>query len=80
MKGLILLEQARKAGLVVRAEGDHLVVLGRRRKERLARRLLDHKDEVLAALQEESAPSADDGTWPAERAVFEALHLKGLVP
>jgi hypothetical protein len=50
MEGLILLNRAREAGLAVAAEGDKLVIRGPRRAESLARLLIEHKPEVLAAL------------------------------
>ena len=50
MEGLILLNCAREAGLAVAAEGDKLVIRGPRRAELLARLLIEHKPEVLAAL------------------------------
>jgi hypothetical protein len=62
MDGLALLQQARAAGLAVRAEGDRLCVRGPRRAEALVRLLLDHKAEVLAAL----APAAPVTVTPAE--------------
>lgn len=61
--GLTLLVEARRAGLEVRAEGDRLVVRGPRRLEPLARRLLEHKAEVLAVLR----PCPTCGTTPGER-------------
>jgi hypothetical protein len=51
MDGLNLLAEARKAGLVVRAEGPRLVVRGPRDQEALAKRLLSQKAEVLALLR-----------------------------
>jgi hypothetical protein len=50
MDGLILLNRAREAGLAVAAEGDKLVIRGPRRAESVARLLIEHKPEVLAAL------------------------------
>jgi hypothetical protein len=50
MDALTLLQQARAAGLTVRAQGDRLCIRGPRRAEALARRPLDHKAAVLAAL------------------------------
>ncbi len=55
MAGLTLLEEARAAGLTVRADGEQLVVRGPRSAEVLARALLAQKTAVLAAL----APSPD---------------------
>ncbi len=59
MEGLSLLDRARLAGLKVRADGDHLVVRGRRSQERLARELLAHKAEVMAELDRDQS-----GPWP----------------
>lgn len=50
MDGLTLLNRAREAGLAVAAEGDKLVIRGPRRAESVARLLIEHKPEVLAAL------------------------------
>ena len=61
MDGLSLLDRALLAGLKVRANGDHLVVSGRRSQERLARELLAHKAEVMAELDREQS-----GPWPKE--------------
>ena len=50
MDGLILLDRAQKAGLAVRVEGEKLVIRGPKRAEPLARMLIEHKPDVLAAL------------------------------
>jgi hypothetical protein len=50
MDGLILLNRAREAGLAVEADGNKLVIRGPRRAESVARLLIEHKPEVLAAL------------------------------
>jgi hypothetical protein len=50
MDGVTLLREARAAGLSVAAEGDKLVIRGPRRAEPVARLLLAHKPDVLAAL------------------------------
>ena len=50
MDGMTLLEEARAAGLTVLADGTRLVVRGPRAAEAMARRLLERKVEVLAAL------------------------------
>jgi hypothetical protein len=50
MDGLTLLAEARAAGLKVKAEGTRLVVRGPREAEPVAKRLLAHKAEVMAAL------------------------------
>lgn len=51
MDGVALLSEARDAGLDVLADGERLVVRGPRRAEPVARMLLDHKADVLAALR-----------------------------
>jgi hypothetical protein len=60
MDCLMLLKEARVAGLVVLADGDRLVVRGPRSAAAMAQRLLEHKAEVLRAL---ATPAA--GTIPA---------------
>ena len=50
MDGLILLIEARAAGLIVLADGDRLVIRGPKSADAVARRLLAHKAMVLAAL------------------------------
>jgi hypothetical protein len=50
MDGLTLLRRAREAGLAVKAEGDKLVIRGPKRAAPVARLLIDHKPDVLAAL------------------------------
>jgi hypothetical protein len=50
MDAVRLLAKARGAGLVVRAEGEKLVVCGPRKAEKLALHLLDRKGEVLPLL------------------------------
>lgn len=50
MDGMTLLAEARAAGLEVRADGDRLVVRGPRTRENLARSLLAHKPDVMAAI------------------------------
>ncbi len=67
MEGLSLLSRVRLAGLKVRADGDHLVVRGRRNQDRLARELLAHKVEVMAELATIQA-----GPWPKETVAITA--------
>lgn len=50
MDGLALLTEARAAGLCVAAEGGRLVIRGPRRAEAMARRLMEHKGDVMTAL------------------------------
>jgi hypothetical protein len=69
MDGLTLLRQARDAGLAVESDGDKLVIRGPRRAEVVARLLIEHKPEVIAALAPASTLPAtidlDDGSDPA---------------
>jgi hypothetical protein len=46
MDGLTLVEQARVAGLTVRADGGRLVINGPRRTASVARLLIAHKPDV----------------------------------
>ncbi len=64
MDGIMLLHRAREAGLKIEVEGDKLIVRGPRRLEPLARRLLDRKPEILAAL----GAGAGAGETPAPAA------------
>jgi hypothetical protein len=50
MDGLTLLTDATAAGLTIHVDGDRLVIRGPRAADTLARRLLEHKLEVVAAL------------------------------
>ena len=59
MDSLNLLTIAREAGLTVRADGDRLVVRGPRAAEALAREVLEHKAEVMAALSPPASPQAE---------------------
>jgi hypothetical protein len=59
MDSMTLLAEARTAGIQVLADGDRLVVRGPRAAEALARRLLEHKAEVLARLQPWDPTEAD---------------------
>jgi hypothetical protein len=56
MDSLILLDEARAAGLEVTTDGDRLVVRGPKRCESLARQLLAHKAELLTLLRQETRP------------------------
>ncbi len=56
MDAVVLLQKASAAGLVLRVEGDKLIVRGPRSAEPIVRLLTDHKPAVMAALA--SAPSA----------------------
>jgi len=59
MDGLILLDQARRAGLSVVAEGDRLRIRGPRRAERLALSLIANKVAVLAVLADRTITVAE---------------------
>ncbi|NOS99422.1 MAG: hypothetical protein HOP29_02210 [Phycisphaerales bacterium] len=50
MDGVTLLREAAESGLAVTADDGRLVVRGPRRLEALAKRLIEHKPMVLAAL------------------------------
>jgi hypothetical protein len=56
MDGMTLLEEARSAGLTVRAEGGRLVIRGPKRAADLAHRLLANKDRIIAALDRPDRP------------------------
>ena len=58
MDGLTLLREARRVGLDVAEDRDHLVVRGPRRLEPVALRVLAHKPEVLRALEVERSEVA----------------------
>ncbi len=53
MEAVSLLREAEDAGLVVRVDGDRLVVRGPKSAGAIAERLLDHKAEVIEALSAE---------------------------
>ena len=57
MDGLTQLAEARAAGLSVAAQGGRLVLRGPRRAEAMARRLIEHKGDVMAALARETTPA-----------------------
>ena len=63
----MLLDNARAAGLEVRANGDRLIVRGPRSAEPLARELLGRKVEVLLFLQDPSHPRVSSGPSQADR-------------
>lgn len=67
MDGLALLQKAHEAGLTVKAEGDRLIIRGPRRAEPVARLLIGHKGELLAALRPPSkpSPSVASSEWDA---------------
>ena len=55
MDGLMLLAEARRAGLIVTRDHDRLVIEGPTEAEALARRLLANKSSVLIALDLDSS-------------------------
>jgi hypothetical protein len=57
MEAVALLHRARQAGLVVRRDGDRVIVRGPKRLQHLATQLLDDKAAVLLALEVESDPA-----------------------
>lgn len=59
MDGLTLLDQARRAGLSVVAEGDRLRIRGRRQAEHLALSLIANKVAVLAVLADRTITVAE---------------------
>lgn len=64
MDVLTLLSEARKAGLMVTADGgDRLVIRGPRRAEPLARRLGENKPAVMAALRFDLPDGWTVETW-----------------
>jgi hypothetical protein len=72
MDGLTLLRRAHEAGLAVAAEGGKLVIRGPKRAEPVARLLIEHKPEVIAALapaehtmqpSDDERPAPADATW-----------------
>jgi hypothetical protein len=69
MDGLTLLSEAVAAGLTVRVDGDRLVIRGPKAADAMARRLLEHKPEVLAALgrfglSSTELPKPDESPFP----------------
>jgi hypothetical protein len=75
MDGVTLLRRAREVGLAVAADGDKLVIRGPRCAEPVARLLIEHKPEVMAAL----APSEADCLGASELACAAAgdRHVEG---
>ncbi len=68
MDGLSLLADAAAAGLVVTAAGDKLLIRGPRSADALARRLIEHKVAVLAALPTAKNVYVYETTTTAENA------------
>jgi hypothetical protein len=65
MAALKLIEEARSAGLKLRAEGDRLVIRGPKSAEPIAKALLDRKEEILPFLQEQPAATIRPTPEPA---------------
>lgn len=58
MDGMILLLEARRAGLKLSTDGDRLLIRGPKIAEPLVRRIIANKPIVVAALAEQSKPAA----------------------
>jgi hypothetical protein len=65
MEAMRLIAEARGVGLTVLAEGDSLVVRGPRSAETIARRLLDRKADVMAALRQEERRTGNESPYTA---------------
>ncbi len=61
MVGMILMAEAQAAGLIVAADGSRLIIRGPRSADALARRLLENKAAVLAALADGVHAAAANG-------------------
>lgn len=74
-----LLREAHAVGLTLRVEADRLVIRGPRRAEMIAKRLLDRKPEVIAALtgQDRESDGWDWWDWlhPEDYARITAPHV-----
>lgn len=66
MDGLTLLNEARAVGLIVTVQGGKLVIRGPREADAVAKRLLAHKSEVVAALEMSSLPDPPPGIAPED--------------
>jgi hypothetical protein len=71
MAGIMLLDQARAAGLEVWADGGELLIRGPTRAAPLAEALLAHKAEVLAALATRPRCWWDGPPWHGQITVDE---------
>ena len=56
MEGLVLLEEARQAGLQIAVAGDSLEIRGPKAAASIVERIRQHKAEVVAALQGRCTP------------------------
>ena len=64
MVGLIILKEAQAVGLTVMADGERLVIRGPKSGEEIARKLLDHKADVLDAITKDPlAGTLFEGPW-----------------
>jgi hypothetical protein len=69
MGGVELLEQAKAVGLEVKVEGTRLILRGHRSTEALAKKLLDHKEQIIALLQPTHSNSNESSQWADLHAV-----------
>jgi hypothetical protein len=74
-----LLKEAQAGGLALRTEGDRLVIRGPRRLEPLARKLLEHKPQVIQALRYEVPDGWTRRNW-IERLRYLAKACEPYVP
>jgi hypothetical protein len=70
MDGLKLLMEAERAGLVVSASGDVLIIRGPRKAEPLARKLIANKAQVLPYLSSD-LPADVHVLWDERAAILE---------
>jgi hypothetical protein len=64
MDGMILLQEARAAGLIVSVEGERLKIRGPRQADPIARKLIAHKSAVVDALQAEERRAVPHAIFP----------------
>jgi hypothetical protein len=64
MDVLMLLKEANAVGFTVMVDGDRLVIRGPKSAEKIARKLLDHKADVLEAITRDPlAGTIFEGKW-----------------
>jgi hypothetical protein len=64
MDGLMLMEEAKAAGLTVQADGQRLIIRGPISGEEIVRRLLEHKSDVLKVITKDPlAGTIFEGKW-----------------
>ncbi len=73
MGGVMVLAEARSAGLVVQSHGDKLVVEGPSGAARVVRELFAHKSEILVALRRERAITDPRPDLAEDSALWAAL-------